>query len=118
MANLRYNWDRRQPTLGASKSKIACLTCGCLVGLTAAYVGVYLGIGALGWNLIKNKVVYEDKYWKAAKLADQNRDGNLDELECKVWFDDMGITKLQEEKWSEVKPSFKALEDYIDNKEE
>lgn len=102
-----------------NNSKKTCIGVGCCGGLiVAAALGtvaaVYGGAGWLGWSAVKSHVIYDEVAHDARQLADKNRDGNLDTLETKLFFDEMGLKMSEGKDAYQMRPAFQKLEEYVD----
>ncbi len=86
---------------------------GCVLTTIGITVGIYAGLGTLGWNMIKKHVNYEDKYYQAVRLADTDKDGNLDYTETDNFFKELEVTKMPGQEWNEVKPAYSSLAEYV-----
>ncbi len=94
-----------------------CVIAG-IIGTLVLVPALYIGLGTIGWRVIRKHVNYEDKYYQALRIADKNGDGNLDTEEAESWLKNMGVTRLPNQKIGEVNPPYGALCDYIESQEE
>jgi hypothetical protein len=108
-----YSRSSHTSKLGSSNLPVAGIIGCCCLGTATVVAGFYFGLGTLGWNAVKGKVIYEEKFYEAANLADKNNDKNLDVEELTTFMSDLGVTLMPNQDFSEVRPSYKALETYV-----
>jgi hypothetical protein len=83
-------------------------------GATIATLAAGGEFAYLGGSVLHKYMNYDNMYNEAAAIADTNNDSELDREEARAWFKEMGVIVPPGQDFSEVRPSYDKLKDFVE----